>query len=437
MDSADRRDLFSLELNEEVGVLVAIRAGRVVPDGAADPIDDGAVVVDGGTIAAVGPWRDVVADGTEVLDLGDVTLIPGMIDCHVHLTMDPAAGHTSAAPTLTDEDAARLMAVNAGKLLDAGVTTACDLGAPGTVATTVRDRIAQGEVEGPRLLVANAPITVPGGHAHAMGGEASGVDEVRAMVRRRAAEGADLIKIMTTGGFMTAGSRPWEARYSVEELTAAVETAHELGLRVTTHALGGDGIERAVAAGVDTIEHCGWVTRDGARFDERIARAIVDRGISVSPTMNSACLPQDYFCPWDEREHVVGNLAAMHRAGIRIVAGTDAGIGLVHFERYADGLAVLADAGMSPREILAAATNVAAEVCRVADRTGRLRPGLSADVVAVDGDPATDHSALARPVFTMARGRRHAMRPIPDLGDRAAQARRIQQALRAGAGRRS
>ncbi|GAA5129053.1 amidohydrolase family protein [Pseudonocardia adelaidensis] len=420
-------------------VLVAIRADRLVPDSAAEPIADGAVVVDGDTIVAVGPWGDVAGatgDG-EVLDLGDVTLMPGMVDCHVHLTMDPAAGHTSAAPTLTDADAERLMAANASRLLDAGVTTACDLGAPGVVATTVRDRIARGEVEGPRLLVANAPITVPGGHAHAMGGEASGVDEVRAMVRRRAAEGADLIKVMTTGGFMTAGSRPWEARYSLDELVAVVETAHELGMRVTTHALGVEGIERAVAAGVDTIEHCGWVTRDGSRFDERIARAIADKGVGVSPTMNSACLAQDYFCPWDERDHVVDNLRAMHRAGIRLVAGTDAGIGLVHFERYADGLSVFADAGMSPREILAAATSLAAEVCRVADRTGRLAPGLAADVVAVDGDPTADHRALARPVFVMARGRRHTMAPIPALGERAAEARRIQQTLRAGAERTS
>jgi imidazolonepropionase-like amidohydrolase len=415
-------------------VRVAIRAARLVPDSAAEPIEDGAVVVDGDTILAVGPWRDVAGD-TEVIDLGDVTLMPGMFDCHVHLTLDPATGATSAAPTRTDAEAALLMEANAGKLLDAGVTTACDLGAPGTLATTIRDRIALGDVEGPRLLVANAPITVYGGHAHTMGGEASGLDEVRAMVHLRASEGVDLIKVMTTGGFMTAGTHPWEARYSLEELVAIVDTAHELGLRVTTHALGVEGIERAVAAGVDTIEHCGWVTRDGSRFDERIARAIVDKGISVSPTMNSACLPQDYFCPWDERDHVIENLTAMHRMGITIVAGTDAGIGLVHFERYADGLAVLADAGMSAREILAAATSLAAEVCGVSDRTGRLVPGMDADVVAVDGDPTSEHRALARPVFVMARGRRHALRPIPDLGDRGAEARRIQQTLRAGADR--
>lgn len=154
----------------------------------------------------------------------------------------------------------QLMTTNASKLLDAGVTTARDLGSPGTVGAQIRDRIARGDVMGPRMQVAHAPITVPGGHACGMGGEAEGIDGVRAEVRKRATEGADLIKVMSTGGFMTAGTHPGKARYSLDELRAIVDEAKKFGMPVTTHATGTEGIERAVDARLDSIEHCSWIS---------------------------------------------------------------------------------------------------------------------------------------------------------------------------------
>ena len=151
------------------------------------------------------------------------------------------------------------MEKNLLRLLDAGITTARDLGSKGLVGVAIRDRIISGELMGPRLQVAHAPITVPGGHCHAMGGTAQGVEGVRAEVRKRAAEGADLIKVMSTGGFMTAGSHPSQARYTVEELEAVVDEARKFGMPVTTHATGTEGIERAVDAKLSSIEHCSWM----------------------------------------------------------------------------------------------------------------------------------------------------------------------------------
>jgi imidazolonepropionase-like amidohydrolase len=167
---------------------------------------------------------------------------------------------TTTDSLLSEDEMLQLMTTNASKLLDAGVTTARDLGSPGTVGARIRDRIAKGEIMGPRMQVAHAPITVPGGHACGMGGEAEGVDGVRAEVRKRAMEGADLIKVMSTGGFMTAGTDPAKCRYSLEELQAIVAEAKIFGLPVTTHATGTEGIERAVDARLDSIEHCAWLS---------------------------------------------------------------------------------------------------------------------------------------------------------------------------------
>lgn len=412
-------------------------AARLLTDAESKIVENGAVLVDGHVITGVGTRGELLSrvPKAELVDLGDVTLLPGLIDCHVHLSFDPGSGTTTTQVVASDEDLLSLMRGNAQKLLDAGVTTARDLGAKGTLANTIRTEIADGEIVGPSLQIANAPITVSGGHAHVMGGEADGVDAVIAEVRKRAAEGADVVKVMTTGGFMTAGSHPWEARYSVEELSAIVAEAHSLGLLTTTHALGVEGIERAVDAGFDAIEHCGWVTRDGVRFDERIARRIVEEKVAVSPTMNSACMSHDYFCPWGERESVVGNIRRLHEMGAQIIAGTDAGIGFVHFERFADGLSVLSDAGLSPRDIIATATSNAASACGLGDTVGTLEVGKRADLIAVQGDPTADFEALRDVRFVMANGRRYEPRPIPEFVLDPEAKRQIQEALATGAGR--
>jgi imidazolonepropionase-like amidohydrolase len=389
---------------------VVLRADRLLRHADAAVIADGAVLAVDGRIAAVGTWAEVSREASpnvRLVELGDRTLMPGLVDCHVHLAMDGSVTSTVSELTATDAELTCRMVNSARRLLDAGVTTARDLGCRGAVASTIRDAVRDGLVPGPRLQVANAPITVTGGHAWAMGGEADGALEVVREVRTRAKQRTDVVKIMSTGGFMTAGSRPWHARYTVEELRACVEEAHKLGMPVTTHALGVEGIRRAVEAGVDMIEHCGWVTENGSRFDPDIARRIAESGIVVCPTMNTACLPDPYFCPWDEREALIANLRGMREAGVELVAGTDAGIGLVPFENYADGLDVLADAGMSAREVIAAATHRAARACGLGAVTGQLDTGLAADVVAVPGDPTEDIGVLHQPACTLAAGRLH------------------------------
>ncbi|MGI8312771.1 amidohydrolase family protein [Saccharopolyspora hattusasensis] len=415
-------------------------AARLLTDATAPLINDAVVCAEGDTITYAGPRSSApswASTAEAVTDLGDTTLMPGLIDCHVHLCLDPASDADLNEMSSDHEALRRLMVANAGRLLDAGVTTARDLGSPGTLGTEVRDLLVTLPHATPRMLVANAPITVTRGHCWSMGGIADGVDEVRAQVRRHADQGVDLIKVMATGGFMTPGSHPSEARYTVEELSALVAEAHASDLPVTSHVLGTEGIERAVLAGVDCLEHCGWVTRTGTQYDPSIAAMIIERGVAVSPAMNTACTTEHYMCPWDERDAVVGNLRRLIALGAIIAAGTDAGIPMVHFERYVDCLDTFIDAGMSPRQAIASATEVAARVCRLEDVTGRLRPGLSADLIAVDGDPTQNIAALENPRFVMASGRPHEVRVRNadlDTGDAVARDR-IRRNLEAGAGR--
>lgn len=381
----------------------SLLAARVLPAADDAVMTDAAVTVRGGLITWVGPQSELTDSG-EITDLGDVTILPGLFDCHVHLSFE---GNPNAAQEPDEARRAVTMASNALKLLDVGVTTARDLGSAGTVAPTVRDAIAEGLIAGPRLQVANAPLTVTGGHAWALGGEADGVTGVVQRVRQLRKNGADVLKIMSTGGFLTPGSRPWEPRFSQPELDAACDEAHRLGMRVTTHAQSVEGTRRAVLAGVDTVEHCAWVTENGIRFDPDVAALIAERGVFVCPTMNSACLADSYFCPWGARESVVGNLGRMRDAGIVLVSGTDCGIPLVPPGAYHDGLAVMAESGMTPREVIRASTTDAARSCGLDEITGALRPGLAADIIAVPGDPTTDASALATPTFVLAAGREH------------------------------
>ncbi|KAK6072782.1 amidohydrolase [Seiridium cupressi] len=349
--------------------------------------------------------------------------------------MDPSDVSTSTAINLEDDALLRLIARNASKLLDAGVTTCRDLGSRGWTTASIRDQISRSKLAGPRIQCANAPLTVPGGHAALMGGVCEGVEGVRAEVRKRAQEGADLIKVMSTDGFMTAGSHPSQARFSPDEMAAIRDEATKHGLSITTHATGKQGIDRAADAHFDCIEHCAWINPDSkAEFDPVVAQKFVDGNIAVCPTMNTACISQCYFCPWDERPAIVDNLEKMREIGIRLVTGTDSGIGLCRFERYADGLTVLADAGYTSREIIAASTEAAAEVCGLERETGRLEGGFAADLAAFAGNPLEDVTAYREPRFVMALGREHELSPIEPLGDIKEKADLTLKLLREGAG---
>jgi len=274
----------------------------------------------------------------------------------------------------------------------------------------VRDAIAAGLARGPRMAVAGPPVTVTGGHCWFMGGEADSEDDLRRIVRTHHKHGADLIKVMATGGFMTTGSAPWYAQFTAAELALIVAEARRVDMPVAAHAHGLEGMRRAVEAGVTTIEHCSWVTETNERqFDERLAAQMAERGIVVCPTIN---VNAPYVT--ELTGITVGeNVTKMQEVGVRFIAGTDAGIDNTPHHQYAGGLAALVTLlGLRPADVIAMATTEAAAVLGVGAVTGRLAPGYEADLIVADGDPLTDITALARLRRVVARGRDY----VPDSG---------------------
>lgn len=385
-------------------------AGTLLTGVGTEAIRPGGVLVRGTSIIAVGSLPSVMAAdrarSAELVDLGAAaTIMPGLVDSHVHLGFDGGPQPVERMQAETDTEQVVLMLRGAALLLAVGVTTARDLGARSFLDVTVRDAIDRGDVPGPRLVVAGRPLTAKGGHCWFMGGECESADGLRQMVRRHHEMRTDLIKVMSTGGFMTAGSAPWSVHFTADELTIVVKEASRLGMRVAAHAHGREGIAHAVTAGVATLEHCSFTGPDGvfgSDFDPALADEIAAAGIYVCPTTNihSLLMP--------ERSEALGRVVAdLYRRGVQIIAGTDAGIDNCPHDEYVIGLEALVQAGLPMREVLEAATSRAARALGVDDRTGSIVPGKDADLIAVDGDPQANISALRRLILVVARGAEH------------------------------
>lgn len=371
--------------------MLALRAARLFDTAAGEHIVRPIVMIDGGKVSEVLRDPAGVHDGIEVLDLGDVTLLPGLVDAHVHLGFD--AGPDPVQQMMADGDRTLLlrMAHFARQALLGGVTTVRDLGCRDYLALSLRDWYRGGIEPGPEIIASGPPVTPTGGHCWFMGGEVDGELEVRRGVRARVKRGVDVIKIMATGGNMTPGTNPMEAQFTVAELAAAVQEAHRLGRMVTAHAHGAPGIARAVEAQVDGIEHCSFQTPAGISADDRLIAALAEAQTAVCPTIGRPQTGVPETPEWTARgEARMEALARMHRAGVRLVGGTDAGIRGVPHDSVRFTIEVFSQIGMTNAQALTAATAGSAAACAVGGRKGRLAPGFDADILAVNGDPLRD-----------------------------------------------
>jgi len=377
-----------------------------------------AILVEGTQIVRVTGRSDpTLPAGAERIDLDGCTLMPGLIDCHVHMIFDAGDDPVASLRAETDEHALLRMGVEARAMLQAGITTARDLGDRDFLSLPLRDAIDEGLIEGPRLVCAGPPLTTTAGHCWYLGGEADGEVAIRKGVRERVKRGVNCIKVMATGGGMTPGSNMLRAQFSVDELRAVVDESHRLEKHVAAHCHGTEGIRRAVEAGVDTLEHCSFQGAQGTDFDERVAEQIAAKGIWVSPTITIGFLRLEAMLAAgaaDARmQRMMANIGTrwtrlqrMRELGCRFIGSTDDGIAHAPHDAFAPAMALWVKQGGFPaEEVIRASTGIAAEVIGVGSETGSIVEGKAADILAVAGNPLQDIDALTRPVLVMKGGR--------------------------------
>jgi imidazolonepropionase-like amidohydrolase len=364
-----------------------------------EPLERPAVVVEGERIIDVSQRGDRwhAPDDARVLDLEGCTLLPGLIDAHVHLALEGATGAEAIAfaEQASDAQLADAMRRHAGEALLGGVTSVRDLGSPRQSGVHLRAERERGELTAPRLVVAGRPITTSTGHCHWMGLIAETAPELSAAVHELADEGVDLIKVMATGGMMTPGSDPYRVQYSADELATLVRVAHEHGLPVAAHVLCTAGLLNAIAAGVDTIEH-GW-TITGKKQDDSddAVRCLAEAQILSSVTAHSALRGLLLAGEHDELRRRLEPHRRLRAAGVEMLVHSDAGTPGTTFRDFALSLeAYLVGMQVTLAEAVHAATKLPARALGLTGEIGVVEAGRLADLLVVRGDPRDDAGAL-------------------------------------------
>lgn len=396
-----------------MSTLVGYRAETVF-DGDRRLRDGALVLVRDGSIIGVEHGRAPAPPDCDVVELPGTTLLPGLIDTHVHLCGDGGPRALDQLPELDPEELAAVIDSALTTQVLAGVTAIRDLGDIGWAVVDRRDT-APGR---PWIVASGPPLTPPGGHCSNMGGEVAGADAIVDAVRQCAERGAAVVKVMTSGGLKTTGTDINTCNFADAEVRMMVDEAHRHGLPIVAHAHALAAVQQSVDAGFDGVEHCTCFTGAGIHLPETLAAQLVATGLRVCPTIgwnpdlelgpDVLAVAQRYgLTPDAVRAHA----AAMHHTGVRIVSGSDAGVGPAKpHGGLRDAVIELAEAGVPVEEALASATGVAADACGLAERTGRLRAGLAADLVAVGGDAMRDPTALRDVRMVVARG--HVVLPV-------------------------
>lgn len=398
--------------------LRVILPGKLI-DGVRDTVQEKmAVAIQGNAIKWVGPASqseslDSGGAARETLEFAGGTLLAGLFDIHTHTNM-PGDGRTGEQVDQDDTDEVRLLrsARNSAAAVASGVTTMCDCGSWNRTGFALKEGLAEGLVEGPRVLVSGPPVTVTGGHLWYMGGEADGVEGVRQRVRYLIKQGADFIKIAASGG-STVTSDPYRASYSVAELTSIVNEAHNRGRSVLAHCRCTDAINSALDAGVDAILHCSFYDNDGSyRFDQKTADRLAASEVWLNPTMNlgranrvrlTQIMAERPLTPDEQTrldrstvsgENSMDQFSTLIKAGVKLVGGSDCGWSNYPFGDFQGEVLALNSAGLSPLEAIYAGTRSPAAALGIMDSIGTVEPGKEADLLVVNGDPNQDLERL-------------------------------------------
>ena len=409
----------------------AVQAGRLIVDAAQAERGPSTVIVDNGRISRIENGFTAPA-GAIVVNQRARTVMPGMTDVHVHLTgTSGRPWYEGFTQKYSVPYSATVGLTHALEMAQGGFTTVRDLGGDTSAVIAVRDAVAEGRFPGPRIKVAGAPLSMIGGHAddatglppelaaavneaHLNSSVCTGADECQKVVRELAAAGVDVIKIMATGGVLDPGTRGLEQHFTDAEMKAICDMAHFLGLKVAAHAHGARGIDAAVRAGVDSIEHGTFIDEQGvkdmkARGTYYVATLMAFSGVErvmgsgkLAPA--SEAKARQTFAVWGK------GLNLAYRNGVKIALGTDSAVA-PHSEANKELALMVTKGGMTPRDALIAATKGGPDLMGLAAETGTLDPGKSADLIAVEGDPLVDPTAVQRVGYVMVEGN-----PIPVKG---------------------
>src|SRR5690349_23333778 len=401
--------------------ITAIKAGRLIDLDHATVLTDQVILIRDNKVESVGPHIPIPPDA-KVIDLSSSTVLPGLIDCHTHLADGPTDdGDPTSQMKKTSAQVAFESVPNARTMLLSGFTTVRDVGVYRALNdVAMRDAIAHGFIEGPRMYVAAAYITITGGAGAMTGmapditlpwnlhyGEANGPWEVRAKIRQLVHDGADHIKVLASGAVLTHGSNPKSQEFTVEELQAAVDEAAHFGLRVEAHAHSPEGIKNAIRAGVASVEHGTMIDDEGIALAKQHG-TYLDMDIYDEECIQEAGrlgkIPKDFL----QHDAELGELHRQNfrkavKAGVKLSFGTDAGV--CPYDRSVRQFAFMVKYGMTPMQAIQAATTSAADLLGHSDVVGDIKPGKYADVIAVAGDPLQDISVLEHVQFVMKDGK--------------------------------
>ena len=395
-----------------------IHAGKVLAVPGEGYLTEQTIRVEDGKIVSVDAGYTRARRNQTVIDLKDSFVLPGLIDSHVHITSERGPDSSTAALRDSEVDAALFGARNAMKTLEAGFTTVQDVGGPNEAVFSLRDAISKGRVPGPRIRASGRAVTPTGGHADANGyspaltnlftgpNTCNGVDDCRRAVRETIRSGADVIKITATGGVLSNTAAGLGQQFFDDELAAIADTAHSMGRKVTAHAHGKEGIEAALRAGIDSIEHGTYLDDETiALFKENNATLVptVIAGVTVTGWVDEDWLP----APSRAKAAIVGPLmldmlARAKAGGVRIAFGTDTGVSL--HGTNGDEFPLMVEAGFTPEEAIRAATVIGSEHIEMSDQIGTIEAGKMADIIAVNGDPLEDIEELLDVDFVMKDG---------------------------------
>lgn len=399
-----------------------IQCGKLIDGISGKEQSEMTIVIDGKMITDIQKGYASGNSGDKVIDLKNKTVMPGLIDCHVHLEEQHSKTGMLDGFTMTDADVAYHAQIYAKRTLMAGFTTVRDLGGSG-VNISLSKAVRQGLVDGPRIITAGRAISASGGHMdnsvgfrddvfdHKMGpddGVADGRDELIKAVRLQIKRGSAVIKIASTGGVLDLSENSSGAEFSIDEIKAVVETAKDYGLTVACHAHGAEGIKRAILAGVASIEHGTFMNDEDRELAKKYGTYLVPTIIAGKSVSDSAKVP-GYFPAVIARKAVeVGtqiqdNFGKSYKAGVKIAFGTDAGV-YPHGKNYME-FQYMVEAGMPPMEAIKAATVNAADLLGITNQTGSIVKGKFADIVAVDGDPLVDIKTMKNMAFVMKEGK--------------------------------